>query len=82
VANRPVGVLFVPDRHDPTMSIARCVNKIMDRIAPLVLAEKWDNVSSTIESGKTVKLISRASFEVGLLLGHHIPSLNLTSNES
>jgi len=29
----------------PTMSIARCVSKIMDRIAPLTLAEKWDNVS-------------------------------------
>ncbi len=27
------------------MSIARCVSKIMDRIAPLTLAEKWDNVS-------------------------------------
>jgi hypothetical protein len=27
------------------MSIARCVSKLMDRIAPLSLAEKWDNVS-------------------------------------
>ncbi len=27
------------------MSIARHVSKIMDRIAPLTLAEKWDNVS-------------------------------------
>ena len=27
------------------MSIARHVSKIMERIAPLTLAEKWDNVS-------------------------------------
>ena len=26
------------------MSIARRVSKVMERIAPLALAEKWDNV--------------------------------------
>jgi hypothetical protein len=30
------------------MSIARYVSKIMDRIAPLTLAEKWDNVSCVL----------------------------------
>jgi hypothetical protein len=49
----------------------------MDRIAPLVLAEKWDNVSLTIEEPETVKLTSRCVVEVGLLLGHHNP-LTLT----
>jgi hypothetical protein len=32
----------------PAMSIARCVSKVMDRIAPLTLAEKWDNVSAVL----------------------------------
>lgn len=43
----------------PAMSIARCVSKIMDRIAPLTLAEKWDNVSS-------FSLIHRAFLEYPL----------------
>jgi len=32
------------------MSIARCVSKIMDRVAPLALAEKWDNVGLLLEA--------------------------------
>jgi len=32
------------------MSIARHVSKFMDRIAPLVLAEKWDNVGLLLEA--------------------------------
>ncbi|KAI0271460.1 NGG1p interacting factor 3 [Gloeopeniophorella convolvens] len=32
------------------MSIARCVGKVMDRIAPLALAEKWDNVGLLLEA--------------------------------
>ncbi len=61
------------------MSIARCVSKVMDRIAPLALAEKWDNVSPPViffprASCCRILLphpLLTAVRQVGLLLGPH-----------
>jgi hypothetical protein len=61
------------------MSIARCVSKVMDRIAPLALAEKWDNVSpprhfSPEPRAARILLphpLLTAVRQVGLLLGPH-----------
>jgi len=65
------------------MSIARCVSKIMDRIAPLALAEKWDNVSFILIPPLIVPERVRAFpilwvlivcvRQVGLLLGFSLP---------
>lgn len=51
------------------MSIARHVSKVMDRIAPLALAEKWDNVRPFI-----IRLCTFVNkvIQVGLLLGIHV----------
>ena len=70
------------------MSITRCVSKIMDRIAPLTLAEKWDNVSSFSlvhgPQGLGLALFVLIAVhtlawhhQVGLLLGHYRPSPSL-----
>lgn len=53
------------------MSIARCVSRIMDRIAPPTLAQKWDNVSSSHfpEAVRSTPPPLTAVPQVGLLLG-------------
>jgi len=59
---------------NPTMSIARCVSKIMDRIAPLSLAETWDNVSSCLFPPEHSSPLTVVRRQVGLLLGPPRPS--------
>ena len=62
------------------MSIARCVSKLMDRIAPLSLAEKWDNVSFLVYFEFSPPSVPNGGFgQVGLLLGPRVLRLILTT---
>lgn len=62
------------------MSIARCVSKMMDRIAPLSLAEKWDNVSFLVYFPPNIPShVNGGCGQVGLLLGPRALRLILTT---